>query len=91
MNAKLSKKEMAEQDPVGYIRRMFLQVGAFESENQDDTENKLITILQNFGLTKEQLLDVDELIGDIIDASEEKGFRHGYSIATNIMAKTMAQ
>lgn len=89
MNEQL--KTMAEQDPVAYIRKMFLQVGAFESENQDDTEKKLIVILQSFGLTKEQLLDVDELIGDIIDASEEKGFRHGYSIATNIMAKTMPQ
>lgn len=55
MNAKLSKKEMAEKDPIGYIRKAFLQSGALEPDNQDKTQSELFTILQNFGLTKEQI------------------------------------
>lgn len=84
----LSNKERAEQDPIGHLRQAFHDAFVPE-ETENDAENELYEFLHKSGLDKEQILEVDELIGDVIDYYEQRGFRQGYSVATNIMANAM--
>lgn len=88
----LSEKERAEQDPIGYIQQVLYNVGAFvPEEEKEDNENELYTMLHNWGLNNEQILEVDEMIGNLILSHNQRGFRQGFSMATRIMVNILSQ
>ena len=88
----LSEKERAEKDPIGYIQQMFFNLEAFVPEEvPEDDNDELYKMLHSLGLNKEQLLQVDDMIGNIMYNHEQKGFKQGYNVATRIIVGMISQ